>query len=104
MKDFINPLSSVCNTGSICKERPSYYNCILKNYSIDNWICVGPYNTPNDATTLKDIGEESELRKHKLSILINTDGYIPDRLDIKRKIIKYSFPIITVIDSNDPKK
>jgi hypothetical protein len=104
MNPFMNPLSSVCNTTPTKSHKPSYYNCILKDYSIDDWICVGPYNNPDDASALQNINDEDPLKKSKTSMLIVADGYISDRLDIKRKIIKYTFPIITMLDSTNSTK
>jgi hypothetical protein len=96
--NFINPLCSIQAVSSDAPMRQEYYNCILKENTIDIWTCFGPYNNTENANKLNGICNGEKLLKGRHSILIPVDKYLPANIDIKRQLLKVSYPIVTVID------
>lgn len=96
--DFINPLCSIQAVTQETSPRQEYYNCVLKEHTIDIWTCFGPYNTTQNATALNGIQNAEEILKGQTTILIPVDKYLPARIDIKRQLIKVAYPSVKIID------
>ncbi len=64
--------------------------------TIDKWTCIGPYANIGDATALKGISEYDGIRRYNRTTIILGDGYLPDKLEIKRSLVKMTYPVITI--------
>lgn len=99
---FINPLCGVNNTDGVNKQEIDkfhFYNCIIKDeWQHNKWTCYGPYLKPEDATELKGM---HNIPKYNKSMLICTSGYLPDKVDIMKKLITYSFPEVVIKSVQD---
>ena len=86
---FINPFSSV--TPININTRKVFYNCQLKEFTVDEWTCNGPYNDIDEANKCID----SEYTHKVISLIMVGNGSISDKIHITRKLINYTFPDVT---------
>jgi hypothetical protein len=53
-----------------------------------------------DALKLKGICENDKIRKYAHATIVNAEGYLPDNLEIKRSLLKLTYPVVTVRNAN----
>lgn len=98
---FINPLSSAC-MASTEPSRYSFYNCVLKEFSLNKWVCYGPFDKPEEATMLSNI-EKNIIVPYNKSVLIISSSYLPDKLGITRSLVADTFPVVKIVNPNSNK-